>query len=132
MTLVAFQDVNNFMRLGCYSLVETIEGSVNTQHGELSDLIKSNSERKVLFRSMHAGLEKCSCDLINKNVAIITLTNRQWQANRDNEDNYLQTSEPVVKCMLKISEAIEKPDVTTGYKKCLHCRIAKVLHRSVF
>lgn len=76
MTLLGFQDVNDFIRPGCYSLVETIERSVNIQHGDLSYLIKSNGERKVFFRPTHVGLEKCSCDLINKNVAFITLTNR--------------------------------------------------------
>ena len=112
MTLVAFQDIGDFMRLGCYSLVENIEGSANTQYGELSDLVGSNIQRKVLFRSMSAGLAQCSCDLMDKKVAIITLTRKAWEANSDTDDHYLQTYQPV--------------------EKCMHCRIVKEVHRRGF
>lgn len=120
MLRVIFQDIDPYTQLGCYSLVNSLEGSENTCKGKMTDLYTSGGERKILFRSSAVSLQYCSCDITRNKVAIVTIF--QHGAKRSSRNAmYVKMTEPLSRFMFKIKCAINNTQRASAHRLCPYC-----------
>ncbi|WP_145513968.1 hypothetical protein [Yersinia massiliensis] len=127
MAAVAFQDLDNYMQAGCYILVEQLLGAENTRWVEMSDLTSETEELKILFRSKPASLQQCTCDLLHKNVAIITIISRGWEGCTANDAIYMKSGESLECFKMSIQMAIDIAVQGGNGDLCPHCEIMRSL-----
>lgn len=122
MLRVIFQDIDCYTQSGCYSLVSLLNGISDTRHGELSDLTVNTGEEKILFRSQQASLLSCSCAILHRHVAIVTLMAEGERAVNPTGEIGISLSEPLSVFMIKIKSALHIARRNSDSQLCPCCR----------
>lgn len=122
MLRVIFQDIDCYTQSGCYSLVSLLHGISDTRQGELSDLNANSGEEKILFRSQQASLRSCSCAILHRHTAIVTLMPDGWVAMNPAGEIGIRLSEPLSSFMIKIKSALHIARRNSDSQLCPCCR----------
>lgn len=127
--LVAFQGLDNYTQMGCYSLVAEMKGGENASRCTMHELINETSQQKILFRSKLASLQQCSCELLRNNVAIVTLNSREWDAGCLQNVAWVYHSDPLARYIMKIKIALHHAMRYAPLEMCPCCQAAHLLTR---